>query len=218
MNTSSIEASMNENPRFAQVRHDLEVIRSAFGFGQSPLGREDIQVFRLLGSMGLLWAVLASLGDGLPLHWLTIFALIVSALGLMIYHFKLARSPDRTVTRERVYRGSWRLGLVLGLLIGGFYVWAKFFGGLQGAAFLGAAFLFSGALLVVLATTDRWRLFFWGWALPILVVGATVQLMSESVLAVSLGLMIGTGGFASGEILSRQLRAARCERAEGPMA
>ena len=202
---------MNENQRFDQVRQDLEVIRSAVGFGQPPLGREDVQVFRLLGGMGLLWAVAASLAGGLPLQWLTIYTLVASLLGVLAYQFKFVRSHARTVTRERVYRGSWRLGLALGLLIGGFYVWAKFFAGLQGASFLGATFLFAGALLVILAITDRWRLFFWGWALPILAVGGAVPWMSEPVLATALGLMIGVGGFASAGILAWQLRGAKGE-------
>jgi hypothetical protein len=206
---SNIEVSMNEHPRLDQVRQDLEVIRSAAGFGQPPLGREDVQVFRLLGSMGLLWAVFASVWGNLPVHGLTLFALGASVLGLLVYHFAFGRSMDRTVTRERVYRGSWRLGLVLGLLIGGFYVWAKFFGGLQGTAFLGASLLFSGALLVILAVTDRWRWFFWGWAIPMLAVGVSVPFMPEPVLSLSLGLMMGAGGLASAEILAWQLRAVK---------
>jgi hypothetical protein len=195
---------MNEN--IHRVKKDLETICAAAGFGEPPLGREDVSALRLAGGFGLLWAICASLVNGLPLHWFTIFALVASLGGMAAYHIKFVRSSERTVTRERVYRGSWWLGIVLGVLIGGFYIWAKFYGGLRGTTFIGANFLFSGALLVVLAITDRWRLLFWGWAIPIVLFGASVQFLSEPMLAILLGLVICIGGFASAQILSWQLR------------
>ena len=204
---------MNESHRLEQVSRDLEVIGAAVGFGQPPLGREDIQAFRFLGSVGLGWALLAWVATGPAPQWFIILPLAASILCLLAHHFKFAGSTDRTVTRERVYRGSWLLGLILGSLIGGFYIWAKFFGGLQGPALLGATFLVSGALLVVLAITDRWRFFFWGWAVPALAFGASAQAMSASVLAISLGLVMGIGGFAAAAILSWQLRAAKGDQA-----
>lgn len=189
-----------------RIKQDLEVIHEAAGFGEPPLGREDIWANCLLGVLGLIWAVSGWLMGGMTQAAFTIWGLAVSLVGVLFYQFIFTRSKNRTTARERAYRWSWWMALVLGALIGGFYLWAVFFGKLKGAVFFGSAFLFSGALLVLLAVTDKWRLSLWGWAIPILTLGCLVVSISQTALFTLTGVAVCIGGFASAGIISRQLK------------
>ena len=195
------------NAELDRMKRDLEIINEASGLGLPPLGREDAQALGLLGAVGLAIAAWSWLAGGLPPESIALLGTVVSLGGVLFYHFIYTRRGMRTPASDRGSRWSWRLGLLLGTLIGGFYVWAKFFGGLQGSAFAAVVFIFSGSLLVLLAWTDKWRLCFLGWAVPLLMFGAFVPLMPPTLFVTLLGATLGVGGLASAAIVHFQLKA-----------
>jgi hypothetical protein len=99
--------------------------------------------------------------------------------------------------------------LILGLLIGGFFIWARFIAAMDPATFVGSLLLFSGGLLLLLAATDFWRLFFGGWGVPLLALGTGLRFLPVDAFSLMLGVAIAIGGLASSTIVSRQLMAAR---------
>jgi hypothetical protein len=194
------------NHELDRMKQDLETISAAAGFGQPPLGAEDVHSLCLLGIAGMAVAAGSWLGGGLSCGAMTLVAFLACLGAVLYFHFWYTRGKRRTPARDRAYLASSWLGLLLGVLIGGFCVWAKFLAGLQGPTFLFASFLFSGALLVLLALTHKWRLCLLGWAVPLLLLGGAGPVLSPAVFHPMIGVAMALGGFTSAAILHLQLK------------
>lgn len=187
-----------------RVRGDLETIRSAAGFGDPPLGRHDVWGLVLLGIVSFAFAVCAWAVHGIAWQHFVTLALVLSLVAVLVNHWYVSRRKS-TAAADRAYRFSWGIGLLLGVVLGAFYMWAKFYSGIGARAFLSASSFLIAAVLLTLAVTNSWRKFFWGLCLPLFIFAFAAFKLPDSLLQAGWGAAVGLGCFAAAAIMRAQL-------------
>ena len=192
-----------------QIRQDLDTMRDAVGLSDPPMGYLDVWGLALLGITGFGFALASWLTGGIPWVQLTLPSFILFLIIVIGNHYLYTRRVVRTPARDRSYNYSWLLGLAIGVVLGGFYIWAKFFASITGPNLLGLSCFLVGTMFFFLAISSRWARFFLGFAFPFFIFGFAVTVLPSPWIQPALGLTLGISGFASALILLRHLRSTR---------
>lgn len=185
------------------IKSDLATIQQAAGL-ELPFGWEDVRLNAIVGGGGVLALIWTLVPHGWPDHWGLIPLLIVTFAYVARLRMKYRRSSGRSPLRRREYT----ISFVLAGLLGGLVLIYRLWGGWLGIPFLylkASAVFFVGVAFLVPAVTDRSRFYLTGLAVPIMLCGLTIPLVSLSNIAV-FGAMLAVGGLAMAAIQSWQLK------------
>lgn len=191
--------------RIGRLESDLETMKTAVGLGPR-MGIEDVWGNLALGCVGLLMTA----SELVPLELPPVvrkLVLLLSWVGVALFFaWKYRSGAHRTTARDREWSFCFPFTAAVTILILMFNVWLQAVG-VKGLYAVGGTLFLSGACLVPIALTDRWRLPYLGWALPFLLYGFSQPWMMHDTWRTLLGASIFVGGVATAGILALQLRA-----------
>jgi hypothetical protein len=181
-------------------------MRIAAGLGPG-MGKEDIWFGLAVGVIGLMMTTFEILSRNSSLQFEAAGALAKLSITAVAAYFvyKYLKSPARTVARDREWKSGFQFSALIVLESVLFNVWLQAAGVKENQAFAGMLLLL-GACLVPVALTNRWRLSYVGWALPLMVYGFVAPWMSSETWHTFFGLCLFFGAVLSSGILALQLR------------
>jgi hypothetical protein len=187
-----------------RLKEDIEIIKEAAGL-ELPFGWEDVWLSLYLIPVGVWLALWRFLPFQLSRLWRV---LPVAVLGI-VYVFlriKYRRSTGRSPMRRRGYSVVLFLTPVLGLCAFGYLVWIVR-SGRDFVSAVGGMWFFMGLMLLIFAFAERGRLFYLGWAIPVILFGiATTIWPGLSILEMNVGIVLIAAGSATATIQAYQLK------------
>ncbi len=186
-----------------RVKEDLATIRSAAGL-EPPFGHEDVRASFMLaagGAVAMLWALLPL---GLPDQWgmIPVILLVIAYVARM--RARYARETGRSGVRRREYTAGLVGMVVVGVLAVVYRLWATKLG-ISLTVAGGAALFILGLSLILPVLRDRMRVPDLGLAVPLMLCGLAIPLVSVS-LWILVGAAFAIGGVAGALLIARQLR------------
>jgi len=187
----------------ARVREDIEIIKEAAGL-ELPFGWEDVWLSIYLIPVGVWLAMWGFLPFQLSRLWRVLPASVL-AIAYVFLRIKYRRSTGRSPIRRRGYSLVFATP-ILGLCAFGYLVWVI----RSGHDFIfavGGMWFVSGLVLVMFTFAERGRLFYLGWAIPMILCGiATTIRPGLNILEMNVGIVLIAAGSATAMIQAYQLR------------
>ncbi len=187
-----------------RLKEDIEIIKGAAGF-ELPFGWEDVWLSIYLIPVGVWLALWRFLPFQLSRLWRV---LPVAVLGI-VYIFlriKYRRSTGRSPMRRRGYSVVLFLTPLCGLCAGGYFVWV-IRSGRDFVSAVGGMWFFMGLMLLIFAFAERGRLFYLGWAIPVILFGiATTIWPGLNIMETNVGIVLIAAGSATATIQAYQLK------------
>ncbi|MHC4478122.1 MAG: hypothetical protein ACYTEL_20985 [Planctomycetota bacterium] len=208
---------MNES-ELNRVKKDLETVQDAVGLGL-PFTRKDIWAALGFACWGLIYALCGILTHG---TYHLVAKLVWISVGIIVA-FLYVRSRKRSKTlspaeqRELSFTKKYSAAMILLSIV--FIIWARKFG-MSALLLAGSVSFFVAAFVLLLALTSRRRLYFLGFAIPLMLYALIFPLLPESMYTSALifpllpesmymsvkGAAICVAGLATAAILTLQLR------------
>jgi hypothetical protein len=187
-----------------RIKEDIEIIREAAGF-ELPFGWEDVWInlyLILVGAWLIIWRFL-------PFQLSRIWRVVPLAILVIIYVFlrlKYRRGTGRSPVRRRGYSVVLFLTPILGLCAFGYLVWIVR-SGRDFTSAVGGMWFFAGLMLLIFAFAERGRLFYLGWAIPLILCGTAITIWPGlSVLEMNVGIVCVTASSLTAIIQASQLK------------
>ena len=187
-----------------RVKEDIEIIKEAAGL-ELPFGWEDVWLSIYLIPVGVWLAIWKFLPFQLSRLWRVIPVTVIFIVYVLL-RIKYRRSTGRSPVRRRGYSVGLFLTPVLGLCAGGYIVWV-IRSGRDFVSAVGGMCFFMGLMLLIFAFAERGRLFYLGWAIPVILFGiATTIWPGLSVLEMNVGILCVTASSSTAIIQAYQLK------------
>ena len=187
-----------------RIKEDIEIIKEAAGL-ELPFGWEDVWLSIYLIPVGVWLAIWRFLPFQLSRLWRV---LPVAVLGI-VYVFlriKYRRSTGRSPVRRRGYSVVLFLTPISGLCAFGYLVWV-IRSGRDFVSAVGGMCFFMGLMLLIFAFAERGRLFYLGWAIPVILFGiATTIWPGLSILEMNVGILCVAASLSTAIIQAYQLK------------
>jgi len=187
-----------------RIKEDIEIIKGAAGL-ELPFGWEDVWLSIYLIPVGVWLALWRFLPFQLSRLWRV---LPVAVLGI-VYVFlriKYRRSTGRSPMRRRGYSVVLFLTPLCGLCAGGYFVWV-IRSGRDFVSAVGGMWFFMGLMLLIFAFAERGRLFYLGWAIPVILFGiATTIWPGLKIMEMNVGIVLIIAGSTTAMIQAYQLK------------
>jgi len=187
-----------------RVKEDIEIIKEAAGL-ELPFGWEDVWLSIYLIPVGVWLTIWGFLPFQLSRIW-RILPVSILAIVYVFLRIKYRRSTGRSPVRRRGYSVVLFLTPALGLCAFGYLVWVirsghDFIFAVSGMWFVG------GFMLLIFAFAERGRLFYLGWAIPVILCGIATTIWPRlSVLEMNVGIVLIIAGSATAAIQVYQLK------------
>jgi len=189
-----------------RIRGDLETLTQAAGL-DLPFGRHDVVANICVAACGVLlgaWAALAP-WEYRGVVWVPITLLILAgAWSAWQAHRNRAASPSAW----REHRLSIRGVLIATPLVAFYLLWQRW-QGMPGGGSGGLALFIFGVAALVVALTDRRRVYHLAGAFPLMAWGIAVPKLAPNQVIVAGGIAMTVAGLAAAAIQSVQLRRAK---------
>lgn len=192
-----------ESNEIGLLKSDLDAVKTAAGLGPR-MGLEDVGYGIAVASIGLMLAAHDFLTRDLSGPWTHLFLALI--IGFALYFgFKYRKGPARTVARDREYKLGFQFSalIILGVVL--FNVWLLALD-VKGFHAPSGTLLLMGVCLMHIALSDRWRLSYLGWGLPLVIYGFIEPWMSYETWRDLLGICIFCAGILASGILALQLK------------
>jgi hypothetical protein len=192
------------DPELARLRQDMEVMQEAAGLGL-PFGWRDVWLTLGLVPCGLLILVWGLMG------WDHVIVSTVPALLLALIYVGFQVAQYRREGGSRYLKQEWIASAVTVLAFAGLIAWEKWLG-LPSRPVRGAAIIFCGAMLLVLAFSSRQRRVYVAAPIVLIPFGIAVPLCSTEQIPIVGGVTVIAAGLVAAAILALQLRADGSQR------
>ena len=193
-----------ETKEFERVKADIEIIKEAAGL-ELPFGWEDVWLSVYLIPVGVWLAIWRFLPFQLSRIW-RIIPVSVIFIVFVLLRIKYRRSTGRSPVRRRAYSGGLLAIPILGLCGFGYLVWV-IRSGRDFVFAIGGMWFFVGLMLLIFAFAERGRLFYLGWAIPIILCGIAITIWPElNMLEMNVGIVLATASSATAAIQAYQLK------------
>jgi len=187
-----------------RVKEDIEIIKEAAGLELS-FGWEDVWINLYLIPVGIWLAIWSFLPFQLSRLW-RVLPVSILAIVYVFLRIKYRRSTGRSPVRRRGYSVVLFLTPVLGLCAFGYLVWV-IRSGRDFVFAVGGMWFFMGIMLLIFAFAERGRLFYLGWAIPIILFGISITIWPElNILEMNVGIMLIAASSATAVIQAYQLK------------
>ena len=189
-----------------RVKEDIEVIKEAAGL-ELPFGWEDVWLNVYLIPVGVWLAIWSVLPFELSRLW-RILPVAVVAPVFVFLRIRYRQSTGRSPVRRRQYSAVLAVP-VLGLMAFGYLVWVVRSGHDFGFA-VGGMWFFAGLVLTIFAFIERGRLYYLGWAIPMILCGVTISIWPTlNVLETNVGYVLVVASSITAVIQAHQLKRRR---------
>jgi hypothetical protein len=186
-----------------RIRGDLETIRHAVGL-ELPFGRNDVRGNVWLATCGALIAIWSALAPW-DSRWVVAIPLGLAVLGGLWSTVRAKRNRATTPSRWREHRLAGMAALVFATMAVAYMRWERWTG--MPREMVGAAGLFFICLgMLVVAMLDRRRRYYLGAAVPFMVLGLAIPLLTPNRVIIAVGLSLMFAGLAAASIQTLQLR------------
>jgi hypothetical protein len=187
-----------------RIKEDIEIIKEAAGLELS-FGWEDVWLSIYLIPVGVWLAIWRFLPFQLSRIW-RILPVTVIFIVYVLLRIKYRRSTGRSPVRRRGYSVVLFLTPVLGLCAGGYIVWV-IRSGRDFVFAVGGMWFFAGLMLLIFAFAERGRLYYLGWAIPVILFGISITIWPElNMLEMNVGIMLIAASSATAVIQAYQLK------------
>jgi len=187
-----------------RVKEDIEIIKEAAGLELS-FGWEDVWLSIYLIPVGVWLAIWRFVPFQLSRLW-RVLPVSILAIVYVFLRIKYRRSTGRSPVRRRGYSVVLFLTPVLGLCAFGYLVWV-IRSGRDFVFAVGGMWFFMGIMLLIFAFAERGRLFYLGWAIPIILFGISITIWPElNILEMNVGIMLIAASSATAVIQAYQLK------------
>jgi len=187
-----------------RVKEDIEVIKEAAGL-ELPFGWEDVWLSIYLIPVGVWLAIWGFLPYQLSRIW-RVLPVSILAIVYVFLRIKYRRSTGRAPVRRRGYSIVLFLTPVLGLCGFGYLVWV-IRSGHDFVFAVGGMWFVAGLILLIFAFAQPGRLFYLGWAIPMILCGITITIWPVlNVLETNVGVLLIIAGSATAAIQAYQLK------------
>jgi len=187
-----------------RVKEDIEIIKEAAGL-ELPFGWEDVWINLYLIPVGIWLAIWSFLPFQLSRIWRILPVAILVPIFVLL-RIKYRRTTGRPPMRRRGYSVVLFLTPVLGLCAFGYLVWV-IRSGRDFVFAVGGMWFFMGIMLLIFAFAERGRLFYLGWAIPIILFGISITIWPElNILEMNVGIMLIAASSATAVIQAYQLK------------
>jgi len=187
-----------------RVKEDIEVIKEAAGL-ELPFGWEDVWLSIYLIPVGVWLAIWGFLPYQLSRIW-RVLPVSILAIVYVFLRIKYRRSTGRAPVRRRGYSIVLFLTPVLGLCAFGYLVWV-IRSGHDFVFAVGGMWFVAGLILLIFAFAQPGRLFYLGWAIPMILCGITITIWPVlNVLETNVGVLLIIAGSATAAIQAYQLK------------
>ena len=192
-----------ETKELERVKADIEIIKEAAGL-DLPFGWEDVWLSVYLIPVGVWLAIWRFLPFQLSRLWRILPVAILAPIFVFL-RIKYRRSTGRSPLRRRGYSVIF-LTPVLALCAGGYLVWV-IRSGRDFVFAVGGMWFFMGLMLLIFAFAERGRLYYLGWAIPVILFGISITIWPElNILEMSVGIMLAAASSATAAIQAYQLK------------
>ncbi len=192
-----------EGSEVQRVKEDLATLQRAAGL-ESLVGREDVWANLAVAAAGVVAVVWALLPHGMPQQW-GIVPLVLVVLSYLIWQRARHRqSTGRSAIERKKYSAELAGVILITALALVYRLWANELG-ISRAVAGGAAFFILGAAIVVFGLRERERWPELGMAIPIMLCGLAIPLLSVSTW-VLLGSTFAVGGAVTAGLTAYQIR------------
>ena len=193
-----------ETKEFERVKADIEIIKEAAGL-ELPFGWEDVWLSVYLIPVGVWLAIWRFLPFQLSRLW-RIIPVSVIFIVYVFLRIKYRRSTGRSGVRRRAYSVGLFVCPIMGLCGFGYLVWV-IRSGRDFVFAIGGMWFFVGLMLLIFAFAERGRLFYLGWAIPIILCGIAITIWPElNMLEMNVGIVLATASSATAAIQAYQLK------------
>jgi hypothetical protein len=193
-----------ETKELERVKEDIEIIKEAAGL-ELPFGWEDVWLSVYLIPVGAWLAIWRFLPFQLSRLW-RILPVAVIGIVYVFLRIKYRRSTGRSPVRRRGYSVGLLACPIVGLCAGGYLVWV-IRSGRDFVFAVGGMWFFMGIMLLIFAFVERGRLFYLGWAIPIILFGISITIWPElNILEMNVGIVLATASSATAAIQAYQLK------------
>jgi hypothetical protein len=187
-----------------RIKEDIEIIKEAAGLELS-FGWEDVWLSIYLIPVGVWLAIWRFLPFQLSRIW-RILPVTVIFIVYVLLRIKYRRSTGRSPVRRRGYSVVLFLTPVLGLCAGGYIVWV-IRSGRDFVFAVGGMWFFAGLMLLIFAFAERGRLYYLGWAIPVILFGISITIWPElNMLEMNVGIMLIAASSVTAVIQAYQLK------------
>jgi len=187
-----------------RVKEDIEIIKEAAGLELS-FGWEDVWISIYLIPVGVWLAIWRFLPFQLSRLW-RVLPVSILAIVYVFLRIKYRRSTGRSPVRRRGYSVVLFLTPVLGLCAFGYLVWV-IRSGRDFVFAVGGMWFVAGLILLIFAFAERGRLFYLGWAIPMILCGiATTIWPGLNILEMNVGIVLIAASSATAMIQAYQLK------------
>ena len=193
-----------ETKEFERVKADIEIIKEAAGL-ELPFGWEDVWLSVYLIPVGVWLAIWRFLPFQLSRLW-RILPVAVIVIVFVLLRIKYRRSTGRSPVRRRMYSVGLLACPIVGLCGFGYLVWV-IRSGRDFVFAVGGMWFFAGIMLLIFAFAERGRLFYLGWAIPIMLCGIAITIWPElNMLEMNVGIVLIAASSATAAIQAYQLK------------
>lgn len=196
-----------DNKEFERLKTDMEIIKEAAGL-DLPFGWDAVLVnITLLPLMGIYYLIYYfSFSD--RSSWLWSLVPLVFILGVMGYlRVRYRKSTGRSAAKRNEYGFTFYSNVVIGLVAGGYFWWARA-KGLNTTDVATGIILMGGVFGILLAFFMKGRLYYLGGSIPLVLWGGSMMIWNtDSIVVLYACLTAIIGGIAMGCIQTIQIKA-----------
>jgi hypothetical protein len=193
---------MNVN-EIDRVKEDIEVIKEAAGL-ELLFGWQDVWLNVYLIPVGVWLAIWSVLPFELSRLW-RILPVAILAPVFVFLRIKYRQSTGRSPVTRRRYSAVLACP-VLGLMAFGYLVWVVR-SGHDFVFAVGGMWFFAGVVLMMFSFIERGRLYYLGWAIPMILCGVTISIWPTlNVLETNMGYVLIVAGSITAAIQAYQLK------------
>jgi len=193
-----------ETNELERVKSDIEIIKEAAGL-ELPFGWEDVWLSVYLIPVGVWLAIWRFLPFQLSRIW-RVLPVSILAIVYIFLRIKYRRSTGRSPVRRRGYSVSLFAIPIMLLCVGGYLVWV-IRSGRDFVFAIGGMWFFMGLMLLIFAFAERGRLFYLGWAIPVILFGISITIWPDlNILEMNVGIMLIAASSATAAIQAYQLK------------
>lgn len=186
-----------------RVKDDLATLQRAAGL-EPLVGREEVRANLAIAVAGVGAVVWALLPHGMPQQWGMVPLVLVVPSYLIWQRARHRQSTGRSAIERKKYSAELAGVVVITLLAVVYRLWADELG-ISRAVAGGAAFFMLGAAIIVFGLRERQRWPELGMAVPIMLCGLAIPLLSISTW-VLLGSTFAVGGAVTAGLTAYQIR------------
>jgi hypothetical protein len=199
-----LEILKMETKELERVKTDIEIIKEAAGL-ELPFGWEDVWLSVYLIPVGVWLAIWRFLPFQISRIW-RILPVAVIGIVCVFLRIKYRRSTGRSPVRRRGYSVALLSIPIMILCGGGYFVWVVR-SGRDFVFAVGGTWFFMGLMLLIFAFVERGRLYYLGWAIPIMLCGIAVTIWPElNMLEMNVGIVLFAASSATAAIQAYQLK------------